>query len=118
MNIGIQLPVDGEEATPESIQDTYRNAQAMSIIMNSISTEEYNKVRGRQSVKEVWGILRLAHEGDPKAKRGKIEMLEASLAKFTYVKGESLQQLYDRLMVLVNKIRALGSKEWDEQKVS
>jgi hypothetical protein len=33
-------------------------------------------------------------------------------------KGESLQSLFDRLMVLVNKIRVLGSEDWSDSKVT
>jgi hypothetical protein len=32
--------------------------------------------------------------------------------------GETVQEMYDRLMVLVSDIRALGSKDWDDSKVT
>jgi hypothetical protein len=34
------------------------------------------------------------------------------------VKGESLQSLFYRLMVLVNKIRVLGGEDWSDSKVT
>ena len=34
------------------------------------------------------------------------------------LKGETLQGLFDRLMVIVNKIRALGCEDWDDHKVT
>ncbi|KAL5661672.1 hypothetical protein ACJX0J_028797, partial [Zea mays] len=52
----------------------------------------------------------MSHEGEPKAKRHRIESLESELARYDWIKGESLQSLFDRLMVLVNKIRVLGSE--------
>ena len=40
------------------------------------------------------------------------------LARYDWTKGESLQSLFDRLMVLVNKIRVLGSEDWSDSKVT
>src|SRR5438105_1762912 len=34
------------------------------------------------------------------------------------LKGETLQGLFDRLMVIINKIRAIGCEEWDDHKVA
>ena len=34
------------------------------------------------------------------------------------LKGETLQVLFDRLMVIINKTRALGCEEWDDHKVT
>jgi len=34
------------------------------------------------------------------------------------LQGETTQALFDRLMALVNRIRALGSKEWDDNRVA
>ena len=60
----------------------------------------------------------MSHEDDPKAKRQRIESLESELARYDWIKEESLQSLFDRLMVLVNKIRVLGSDEWSDSKVT
>jgi hypothetical protein len=47
-----------------------------------------------------------------------VEALESELARYDWIKGESLQSLFDRLMVLVNKIRVLGSEDWSDSKVT
>jgi hypothetical protein len=60
----------------------------------------------------------MSHEGDPKSKRHRIEALESELARYDSNKDESLQSLFDRLMVLVNKIRVLGSEDWSDSKVT
>jgi hypothetical protein len=44
--------------------------------------------------------------------------LESELARYDWTKGESLQSLFDRLMVLVNKIRVLGSEDWSDSKIT
>jgi hypothetical protein len=50
--------------------------------------------------------------------RHRIEALESELARYDWTKGESLQSLFDRLMVLINKIRVLGSEDWSDSKVT
>jgi hypothetical protein len=39
-------------------------------------------------------------------------------ARISQTKGESLQSLFDRLIVLVNKISVLGSQDWSDSKVT
>src|SRR5579859_5671735 len=111
-------PKDGEDITPEWMQDLHRNAQAVSILLGSVSLEEYNKISGLGVAHEIWTTLRESHEGDSKSKKGMIEVLEGELGDFAMLKGETLQSLYDRLMVKVNKIRSLGSEDWNDNKVT
>jgi hypothetical protein len=51
------------------MQEVHRNAQAVSIIKGSLCSEEYQKVQGREDARDIWNILKMSHEGDPKAKR-------------------------------------------------
>ena len=118
VNVGMYKPAQGEEMTPEMMQEVHRNAQAVSIIKGSLCPEEYRKVQGREDARDIWNILKMSHEGDPKAKRHRVEALESELARYDWIKGESLQSLFDRLMVLVNKIRVLGSEDWSDSKVT
>jgi hypothetical protein len=60
----------------------------------------------------------MSYEGDPKAKRHRIEALESEIARYDWIKGESLQSLFDQLMVLINKIIVLGSHDWSDSKVT
>jgi hypothetical protein len=100
------------------MQEVHRNAQAVSIIKGSLCPEEYQKVQGREDARDICNILKMSHEGDPKAKRHGITALESELARYDWIKGESLQSLFDRLMVVVNKIRVLGSEDWSDSKVT
>jgi hypothetical protein len=104
VNIGMHKPTQGEQMTSEMMQEVHRNTQVVSIIEGSLCPEEYWKVHGREDARDIWNILKMSHEGDPKAKRHRIEALESELARYDWSKGESLQSLFDRLMVLVNKI--------------
>src|SRR6266508_4687749 len=118
VNVGVCMPKSDDEVSLEMMLDLHRNAQAASIILASLSQEEFNKVNGLEVAKDIWDTLQVSHERDHKAKLGKIELLEGELEEFIMLKGETLQGLFDRFMVIVNKIRALGCEDWDDHKVT
>jgi hypothetical protein len=88
-------PAQGEEMKLELMQEVHRNAQDMTIIKGSLSPEEYRKVQVREDAHDIWRILKMSHEGDPKAKRHRIEALESELARYDWNKGESLQSFFN-----------------------
>ena len=104
--------------TPESYRDLQLNAQVISAIQGSLSNEEYRKVIGIGNAKVLWDIIKMSHEGDKKARRTNLETVETELRKFEWIKGESLRSLFDRLMVLINRTRSYGSKDWPDDKVT
>jgi len=119
VNVGIYKPNEDEEMTPEMVQDMHRNAQAVSILLGHLEGEEYRRVEGLKDAKLIWDTIKMSHEGDSKSRRQRIEVVEGQLSHFAMRRDESLKSLFDRLMTLVNKIRALGSKEWkDDNKVT
>jgi hypothetical protein len=93
------------------------NFQATTILLASLCREEYNKVQGLKSAKEVWGVLKTAHEGDRVTKITKRETIEAELGWFILNKGEEPQAMYNRLKTMVNQVRNLGSTKWDDHEV-
>jgi len=76
VNVGVRMPKSDDEVSPEMMLDLHRNAQAASIILASLSQEEFNKVNGLEVAKDIWDTLQVSHEGDHKAKLGKIELLK------------------------------------------
>jgi hypothetical protein len=67
--------------------------------------------------KKIWDTLHLAHEGVDKVRKAKIDLLMAKLNRFVIIEGEGPQEIFDRLMVLVGKIRGYGGDELDNHKV-
>jgi hypothetical protein len=90
------------------------NSQATTILLSSLSREEYNKVQGLKSAKEIWDVLKTTHEGDEVTKITKQETIEGELGRFRLLQGEEPQDMYNRLKTLVNQVRNLGSKKWDD----
>jgi hypothetical protein len=101
----------------EVAQIRHFNSQATTILLASLSREEYNKVQGLKSAKEIWDVLKTAHEGDEVTKITKRETIEGDLGRFMLHQGEEPQAMYNRLKTLVNQVRNLGSTKWDDHEM-
>jgi hypothetical protein len=95
------------------IQIQHFDSQATIILLASLCREEYNKVQGLKSVKEIWDVLKTAHEEDEVTKITKRETIEGELGRFILNQGEEPQAMYNRLKTLVNQVRNLGSTKGD-----
>jgi hypothetical protein len=75
VEFGAQAPKVGDKDydSDEATQIRHFNSQATSILLASLYREEYNKVQGLKSAKEIWDILKTAHEGDEVTKITKRE---------------------------------------------
>jgi hypothetical protein len=94
-----------------------KDSQATTILLASLCREEYNKVQGLKTAKEIWDVLKTAHEGDEVTKITKRETIEGELGRFVLNQGEEPQAMYNRLKTLVNQVRNLGSTKWDDHEM-
>jgi hypothetical protein len=119
VEFGAQEPSVGDEGydSDEVAQIRHFNSQATTILLASLSREEYNKVQGLKSAKEIWDVLKTAHEGDEVTKITKRETIEGELGRFMLHQGEDPQAMYNRLKTLVNQVRNLGSTKWDDHEM-
>jgi hypothetical protein len=90
VEFGAHVPQVGDKDydSNEAAQIRHINSQATSILLASLCREEYNKVQGLKSVKEIWDVLKMAHEGDEVTKITKRETIEGELGRFVLNKGE------------------------------
>jgi hypothetical protein len=119
IEFGAQIPSIGDEGydSNEVAQIRHFNSQATTILLTSLSREEYNKVKGLKSAKEIWDVLKTAHEGDEVTKITKRETIEGELDRFVLNQGEEPQAMYNRIKTLVNQMRNLGSTKWDDHEM-
>jgi hypothetical protein len=119
VEFGLQVPSVGDEDydSDEVAQIHHFNSQATTILLASLSREEYNKVQGLKSAKEIWDVLKTAHEGDEVTKITKRETIEGDLGHFMLHQGEDPQAMYNRLKTLVNQVCNLGSTKWDDHEM-
>jgi hypothetical protein len=74
-------------------------------------------VHGLETAKDIWDILKTAHEGDEVTKITKREMIEGELGRFILNQGEEPQAMYNQLKTLVNQVRNLGSTKLDDHEM-
>jgi hypothetical protein len=74
-------------------------------------------VQGLKSAKEIWDVLKTAHEGDEVTKITKREMIKGELGRFILNHGEEPQAMYNRLKTLVNQVSNLESTKWDDHEM-
>jgi hypothetical protein len=119
VEFGAQVPsVGGDDYDADEVaQIQHFNSQATTILITSLSREEYNKVQGLKSAKEIWDVLKTAHEGDEVTKITKMETIEGELGRFMLNQGEEPQAMYNRLKTVVNQVRNLGSTKWDDHEM-
>jgi hypothetical protein len=116
---GAQVPKEGDKYYDSEEVDQIRhfNSQTTTILLASLSREEYNKVQGLKSVKEIWDVLKTAHEGDEVTKITKRETIEGELSRFMLNQGVEPLAMYNRLKTLVNQVRNLGSTKCDDHEM-
>jgi hypothetical protein len=119
VEFGAQVPTVGDEDydSDEVTQIRHFNSQATTILLASLCREEYNKVQGLKSAKEIWDVLKTAHEGDEVTKITKRETIEGELGRFVLHQGEEPQEMYNWLKTLVNQVHNLGSTKWDDHEM-
>jgi hypothetical protein len=119
VEFGVQVPTVGDEGyeSDEVAQIRHFNSQATTILLASLCPEEYNKVQGLKSAKEIWDVLKITHEGDEVTKITKRETIEGELGRFVLNQGEEPQAMYNRLKTLVNQVRNHGSTKWDDHEM-
>jgi hypothetical protein len=120
VEFGAQVPSVGDEGydSDEVAQIRHFDFQATTILLVSLCREEYNKVQGLKSAKEIWDVLKTAHEGDEVTKITKREMIERELGRFILNQGEEPQAMYNRLKTLVNQVHNLRSTKWDDHEMA
>jgi hypothetical protein len=116
---GVQIPKVGDKDydSDEADQIWHFNSQATTILLASLCREEYNKVQGLKMAKEIWDVLKTAHEGDEVTKITKRETIEGELGRFVLNQGEEPQAMYNWLKTLVNQVCNLGSTKWDDHEM-
>jgi hypothetical protein len=108
---------DKDYDSDKADQIRHFNSQSTTILLASLSREEYNKVHGLETAKQIWDVLKTAHEGDEVTKITKRETIEGELGRFVLNQGEEPQAMYNWLKTLVNQVRNLGSTKWDDHEM-
>jgi hypothetical protein len=107
------LDTNNENYNPVELEEiVHCNSQATMILLASLCREEYDKVNGLESAKDIRDTLKTSREGHKITKITKRELLEGVLRRFTMLKGEGIQEMHNRLKSMLIQVCNLGSKKW------
>ena len=70
MDVGVMIPTDKDrEITLEEVHNLYKNTQAVALLVSSLSPDEFRKVNGMESAKQIWDTLKVSFEGDKSVRK-------------------------------------------------
>ncbi|CAI0409432.1 unnamed protein product [Linum tenue] len=84
------------------------NQRAMHVLQASMVPEEADKVEHCQTATEIWASLESTYEGTSNIRETRIDLLMHDYECFDMIANESIQEMYSRFTVLINKLRGLG----------
>ena len=90
------------------------NTIALNTIYNGIDSKVFEKIKDLEKASEVWVRLEETYEGTSTIKSAKLYMLKDKLSNFKMKDDESIPEMFYRLQVIINDLKALGEKVQDE----
>ncbi|XP_066396045.1 uncharacterized protein [Miscanthus floridulus] len=85
------------------------NHRAVAILQASICKTEYDRVSSEDLAYQIWEKLRKYHEGSNTVKNRKFEIHRKEFDAFCQLPSESIDDMFARFQVIVNKMKAMNS---------
>jgi gag-polypeptide of LTR copia-type len=85
-----------------------QNDYAVNVILNSVSEKIAILFGTTKIVSEMWETLLNRFEDNTQMKRTKLMSLESELKKFCIQEGESIENIYSKLMHILNEFDEVG----------
>ena len=112
---GQQVPKTEDEWDAEDLKKVELNAKAINMMHCTISFEEYRKISWYKTVKEIWVKLEITHEGTEQIKQTKVDMLTHEYELFHMKEDEKIDEIFERLSIVVDNIDILGKTLTNER---
>ena len=65
--------------------------------------DEFRKVNGMESAKQIWDTLKVSFEGDRSVRKCNIELLHGELERFVFLQNETTQSMFDSVYTRIWK---------------
>ncbi|KAK1394057.1 hypothetical protein POM88_013113 [Heracleum sosnowskyi] len=98
------------EWTPEEKADVLRDAKIKNILHNSLDAVMSNRVIACKSAKEIWDTLETQCQGSASVKKNRRALLIQEYEQFDGRPDESLTDMYDRFLTLLNNLSLVGKE--------
>src|SRR5580765_1771071 len=111
---GYVAPVENEVAIPlsrmtEDQKKQFRNHhKAKTILLNSISYSEYEKITDKETAKSIYDSLVMTHEGNLQVKETKALALVQKYEAFKMEDHETVEAMFSRFQMLIAGLRVLN----------
>ena len=106
--------LDPDNLTNNDKANKQCNTMAFNTIHNAIDSKVFEQIKDCERASEVWKRLDETYEGTPVMKSAKLYILKDKLTSFKMKDDESIPEMFHRLQVIVNDLRAFGEKINDD----
>ena len=103
-----------ENLTNQDKANKQCNTMALNTIYNAIDSKVFEEIKDYESVNKMWKRLEETYEGTPTVKSAKLYILKDKLTSFKMKEDESIPEMFHRLQVIVNDLKALDEKVNDD----
>ena len=106
-----KIKITNEEA-PTAIKEVLlqNNDIALSAIHDALDERTFEQIKNIEMAHEVWKKMEESFEGTQAVKGEKAYILKEKFANFKMKEDESVPEMFHRLQVLVNDLKALGEE--------
>ena len=84
------------------------NAKTMNFLYCALDANEFNRILGYISVKEIWVKLEVTYEGTNQVKETRINMLVHRYELFQMKQNESISSMFSHFTNIINRLKCLG----------
>ena len=84
--------------------------KAITILLNAISYNEYEKITNKETAKSIYDSLQMTHEGNTQVKETKALALIQKYEAFRMEEQESVETMFARFQMLVAGLRVLEKR--------
>ena len=106
-----------EIANPENptmAEEVLLQNNALSVIHDAINERTFEQIKNIEMAHEAWKKLEESFEGTKAMKGAKTYILKENFASFKMKEDESVSDMFHRMEVIVNDLKALGEKIEDK----
>ncbi|XP_042476297.1 uncharacterized protein LOC122057990 [Macadamia integrifolia] len=89
------------------------DAKAVNALLGSLVSNEFVKVVGCTTSKDIWDKLKSIHDGDDKIKEAKLQHHRNLFESLKMSEGETIDQFMSKVNEIINSIRGLGEEVKD-----
>jgi hypothetical protein len=110
-----KIEIDNEEAPAATEEVLLQNNDiALSVIHDALDKRTFEQIKNIEMAHEAWKKLEESFEGTQAVKGAKAYILKEKFVSFMMKDDESVPEMFHRLQVLVNDLKALGEEVKDK----